>query len=244
MSVVVLRQVLHTFSVEHPGQKTFLHGTVCYDTNLVGGAEGEELVFRVPVQHAVGGLKRRHRMNGVQTFELGCIEVRDSGVADLALCDYIGDRRPGLFNSLIGLGPVNLVQIDHLDSEARKAGVHFLENRPGIQVWKDRLFIVPSPSALRGYDRSLSDGYFLQRPAQYLFRMAQPVDRRCIYPVDPQLERAAYRCHGIDVVLRSPSETPIPASLGPAAKTHRGKLKIRRSERPCLHFILLIRLRW
>src|SRR5947209_5125637 len=64
--------------------------------------------------------------------------------------------------------------------------------------------------------------------------MAEPVRRRRVDPIDPELHRVLDRRHRFRIVLRSPSESPFAAD-GPGAEAHDGDVESRIAQSSLLH---------
>ena len=84
------------------------------------------------------------------------------------------------------------------------------------------VLLVPDHAALGEDVRPLRRGNALERAPDDLFRVAQPVHRRGVDPVDPPLDGVPDRGDRLLVVLRAPAEGPAAAADGPRAEADGG----------------------
>src|SRR5437879_560249 len=71
--------------------------------------------------------------------------------------------------------------------------------------------------------------------------MSQPIDRRRIDPIDPEVQRMAHRRKRVGIVLRPPAIGPATAADRPRAESEPGDIHAAAAEWPCgkRHLILL-----
>ena len=79
------------------------------------------------------------------SLELGNVEIGDSDVANLPFLSKLDERSPGL-DYRRGVRPVDLVQVDRLDSEPSKAGLRFSPNGFGSEPLANALLLPDQPA--------------------------------------------------------------------------------------------------
>jgi hypothetical protein len=96
-------------------------------------------------------------------------------VADQSLVLELLQRRPALLDVLVGVRPVDLVEVDRVHAEPREARLRLAADRIAVQV-EDR----PAAGALQKPDLGEDVGSPLEprdRPADDLLRVTEAVDR-------------------------------------------------------------------
>jgi len=106
---------------ELPGQEGIGHGAVGHDADTLGYAIGQQFALDGPIQQAVWRLQGGDGVDGLKSFHLGHGEVGDPGITDLALGDQLPDGRPSLFDIGFGIRPVDLIEVDGLDTQPSQA---------------------------------------------------------------------------------------------------------------------------
>ncbi len=195
------------------------------------------------------GEQRERRLDRVDVadrlaaLELLDVEVGDAEPARLPLVDELGHRPPRLLERRTGrpVGPVDLVEVDPLEAEAAQAVLALLADRRWTQVVLDHAFGTPEPAApaLREDEHVLASAVRLERAADDLLGVAEPVDSRRVDPVDAALDRVADRGHRLVVVDRVPSRT----STGRRSPTRRSPTVVSSGPELAEHAHLHARLR-
>ncbi len=146
-------------------------------------------------------------------------EVRHAAPANLSLLDESRHLAPGILDGGTDLiGPVELVEVDTLHSESTKRCLALVPDRiPSEDAARSgpRIALVPHDPTLREDVWPLPLGNVAEKATYHLFRVTQPVRRRRIYPVEPQLDRVAKRVQRGMVVLWSPVHEATRAADGP-----------------------------
>jgi hypothetical protein len=125
---------------------------------------------------------------------------------DIALALERGHGRPALFDVLVRVGPVDLIEVDGIDLQPSQAGLAFPPDRLGLETVADLSALVPDHAALREDVRA--DGHAFESARDDLLRVAQPIDGRRVDPVDAGVQRLSYGRDGVTVVLTAPGELP------------------------------------
>ena len=213
------------FARELAGQQAGCHRAVDDDPDVVGGAERQQLGFDPLIQHAVRRLQRSDGMDRLGAAHLADAEVGRARVADLALLDHAGDLGPRLFHVGVGVGPVDLVEVDHVHAQPAQAALRLLAHARRLQPVEDRALgrVIPDQAALRRQDHAIAAP--LERLADDFLRVAQAVGGRGVDPVDPRVEAGLDGRDRFVVVLRPPAEVPRPAD-GPRAEADRGEVEV------------------
>ncbi len=207
---------LDALSIVLACQHPRLHRAVGDDTDVMFRAVRKQLLFNIALQHVVWGLERRHRVNRLDSFQLLYAEVRHPTVADLPLLDQLGNRRPRLLDLLLRVGPVNLVQVDHVHIQPTQAVLrllsHALCREPLVRGVSP---FVPYQPAFRGHNHlipSTGDGL-----PHDLLRVTKTIGWRRIDPVDPQLQGPIDGLQGPRIILGTPPIVPPTSTDGPRA---------------------------
>ena len=125
---VILRHFLDAFLSHGAGQQAGLHGRIIDDADTVLCAEGKNVGFDGAVDHGIGRLERGDGRDLEGALHLGDAEVGDADEPDFAFALEFSHGRPALFDFGVGNGPVNLVKVDDVRSEASEACFYFFAN--------------------------------------------------------------------------------------------------------------------
>ena len=85
---------------------------------------------------------------GADALHLRDIEIRHADPAHLALLLAVGQRAPALFDIFLGLGPVDLIEVDDVHFEAAQAGFALAADGIRLQALVDLAVLVPVALAL------------------------------------------------------------------------------------------------
>ena len=217
---------------EFAGQKTAYHRAVDDHADVIFGAVRQQGILDAAPQHAVGRLERRYRVNGLHGLQVLHREVGYAGIANLPFLDHFGDLGPCFLNFSGRIGPVNLVQVDHVRFEALQARFAFLAYAAGLQAPVDSAVLFPVGSAFRG-QKHLVPAARNSLPHDF-FGMPKAVDTGCVYPVDTHVESTANGSDGLLVFLGAPAVLPVAAADGPGAEADAGELFSGISEGACV----------
>ena len=228
-AVVVPGKFGNAFACDFAREQSFLHRAVGHHADVLLGAKRKELRFDVPHQHAVGRLYRCDRMDRLDSFDLGDVEITDSGIPDLARSDDIRDGVQGFLDFLLWLGPVHLVQVNHPDSEPGQTGVHFREDGFFSEGWKQFSVRTPGTAAFGGDEGFVRPAF--ESLSDDRLAMAESVGGGGVNPVDAQIEGAMDGFDGEGVVLGPPAEGPAAAADRPGAEADLSEIKFRPTER-------------
>src|SRR5207244_1105198 len=166
--------------------------------------EGQDLVLDGAVDERVRRLERLDGGDRLDPTQLPDVEVRDSDVADEPLLLQFGEGGPSLLEVGLRVGPVDLVEVDRIDSQPGEAGLDLAPDGIARQA-------VGDPAAASVQERRLREHVGAvpaagQGPADNLLRVPEPVDGRRVDPVGPEVERPLDRRQGLIVVLLAPGE--------------------------------------
>ena len=120
-------------------------------------------------------------------------EVRYPEITKLSLLLDPLYRLEGLLEGGVGVGPMDLPQIDHIDAQPTEGGVNLLVERLRLQI-TPVLVRCPNDAAFRRDDEPFTPS--LDCSAYYLFRMTGPIGRCGIDERDSRVDRrlnCAYR---------------------------------------------------
>jgi hypothetical protein len=188
----------------------------------VASAERKNLLFDFGRENRIGRLERSDGGDGLGASELRGIEVGDADPADLAFLLQLGESGPAFFDFGVGVGPVDLVEIDGIDGEAAQTGFAFAADGIAPEGAADGASFVPDESAFREYIRT--GGAAFERAADDFFGVAEPVNGGGVDPVDAAVEGGMDGGDGVGVVLGSPGEgQPLPPMA--QAPTPRGVIR-------------------
>ena len=136
------------------------------------------------------------------------IEIRDTDPADLSLLLELRHCRPAFFKfgGVID-GPMNLVKINGINTQAPQAVFTLLANRISLQHIVNFPLPIPTQTTLREDIRTRTLPT-RQRVGDDFFRVAGAIDRSSINPVDTQIESRFNRTYGFAFVLRPPVDAP------------------------------------
>ena len=127
----------------------------------------------------------------------------------------IEQRLPGLLHTFIGLGPVQLVEINAVGLETFERAFHFLQNGGAGGKPVGRAILVGQHAALGGHRHRLAP--FLDGFANDLLGQAEAVSVRGIDPVYAGLERLEDGGDRVGLILRPPAHAPVVSTNSPRA---------------------------
>jgi hypothetical protein len=81
--------------------------------------------------------------------QLADVEVRDADVAHEALSLQLGERLPRLLDVLVGVRPVDLVDVDDVELQARQAGLDLAPQRVSLEAVRDSAVLLGKPWSAR-----------------------------------------------------------------------------------------------
>ena len=204
------------------GEQAGVHGGVVDDADVVLLAEGEIFGFVGAVEHGVGRLLRGDGGDLHDALHLRDAEVGDADPADFSFALEVGHGGPALFDVFVGLGPVDLVEVDGFDLQAAEAGFALAADLfLGVG---DFFFVVPDHGGLGedvGFVRGGLDGFGYD-----FFGVAEAVDGGGVDPVDAEVEGFVDGGDGVVVVLRAPCEGPVASANGPCAEADGGEVEV------------------
>ncbi len=149
-------------------------------------------------------------------------EVGDADPADFAFALEVGHDGPALFDVFVGLGPVDLVEVDGLDLQAAEAGFALAADL--LLGVRDFSLFVPDHGGL-GEDVGLVRGG-LEGSGDDFFGVAEAVDGGGVDPVDAEIECAVDGGDGVVVVLIAPCHGPVASADGPCAEADGGEVEV------------------
>ena len=161
--------------------------------------------------------------------------VRNSDVPDLALLLQVNQRLPSLFNFVVGLRPVHLVQINAIGLQSPEAGFTLCENALTFQAAANLSVSLGNTTTFCGNQRAIGQRNRFHRLCHVFLAATFSIDGRGINPVDSQFDRTNDRVHGRGLVLIAPAKLPVPATNGPGSQTNHTKLQAAAAERSKLH---------
>ena len=88
--------------------------------------EGQNVGFNPASQHGVWRLQAGDRRDLLPAFHLVHIEVRHTDPAHLALLAKAREQLPRRFDLVIGIGPVDLVEVNGLHAQPAQRGMQLL----------------------------------------------------------------------------------------------------------------------
>ena len=118
---------------------------------------------------------------------------------------------------------MDLVEVDHVDTEAPEAVLDFPANRIALEHVRDLTGLIPDHRALGEDERAAGEAR--DRLPDDLFRVTEAIDRGGVDPVDAAGNRVADRRNGLRIVLGAPGELPARASQRIRADADRGDLE-------------------
>src|SRR5467141_4491205 len=167
-------------------------------------------------------------------FEQGDVEVRDAGGANFSFAHQLDHLGPGVLDWCTGvIRPVKLIEVDAFYSQPAKRSFAFAPY--GVRLehttrFFHRIVAIPNEAAFREHIRPFGRWQITQQAPDNFFRMAQPIDRRRIDPVDAVVESLTHGGQGVGIILRSPSKGPASASDRPRAKSNRCDMEPARTQ--------------
>ncbi len=231
---IVLGQRRHALRREALRQQPGLHGAVADDPSVMTGTPGNLLLRGRAIDQRKRRLQRIHVPDRLATLEQSRVEVRYACRADLSLLDELHHCGPGILDRRTRVRPVELIQIDALDTEPAERGFAFAADRIRAEVPPRRLHaiaLVPDEAALGENERVLGARQLAKQLSYDFLGMPEPVDRRGVDPVDTQFERMAHRGQRRRIVLRTPAIRPAAAADGPRAESDAGDVQSAVAER-------------
>src|SRR5215212_6518586 len=217
---VVGREVLDALGGHLAREQPAPHRRVDDDADVVLPAVREYLLLDAAVEHVVGRLEALDGGYLPYPLHLGEVEVRDPDVADLALVLELGHCLPALLNVLVGVGPVDLVEIYDVGLQASEALFALTLHRVLLEDIRDIALVVPHERALSKDAGPLGVGDALERAGDECLGVAEAVDGGGVHPVDPQVNGPPYGSHRLVVVLRSPGSSPAAPAYRPGPETY------------------------
>jgi hypothetical protein len=97
--------------------------------------------------------------------QLADVEIGHADVPDEPLLLQLGQGRPALFDVLLGVRPVNLVQVDRVDTQPPQARLGLAQDGVPLQAVPHMAGAVVQQRGLREHLRAL--GQALERPADH-----------------------------------------------------------------------------
>src|SRR4029077_2317647 len=173
------------------------------------------------------------RRDGQGALHLGDAEVGDADVAHLPLALEARQFRPALLNVFLWFGPVDLVEIDHIDLQATQTAFALAPNRLRLKACDDGSVRVPHPLALGENIRTRRTS--LKCARHHLFGMTESVKRGSVQPVEAVIQGGVNGGDRIAIVLRAHATVPTAASDGPGADSGGGEVEIAVSKLSRLH---------
>src|SRR5436190_7534 len=135
---VVVRKALDPLPRHGAGQQSRPHRRVDDHADSLALAERQNLVLRFAVDQRVWRLQRLDGGDCLSTLQLFDAEVRDADVACEALSFELGQRGPTFLDLLVGGRPVDLVEVDRVEPEPRKAALELAPERVALQALERR----------------------------------------------------------------------------------------------------------
>ena len=147
LAPVVLGQALDPLARHRAGQQAGAHRRVDDHADPLALGEGQDLLLDLARDQRVRRLQRLDRRDLLDPPQLLDVEVRDADVADEAFLLQLGERRPALLDLLVGDRPVDLVEVDRVDSEPREAPLELAPQR--VALAGSAPSFAPAPRAAR-----------------------------------------------------------------------------------------------
>ena len=119
---------------------------------------------------------------------------------------------------------MDLVQVDYVALQPAQAGFQFTSNRVLLEAFGNLAILIPDSCALGEHVGLV--GNTVQSLRHHFFGVPESVDRGCVDPVDPVIERFVNRCDRVLVILRAPRESPPWTTHGPRSYANRGYVQI------------------
>src|ERR1700722_615363 len=193
-----------------------MHRGVIDDADIVLLAEWQDRCLNRPVQHGVRRLVRGDRSDLHHAPHLIRAEVRDADPTNFALPLQVRHHTPGFFDLLIRLGPMHLVKIDDVYTQAAKAVLCLAANV--LQTVADLAFLVPDQAAFSKDEWLVRSA--LERSGNHLLGMPQAIYRCSVNPVDTKIQGLMDGSDRILIVLRPPGKLPAPSPDPPGSEAH------------------------
>src|ERR1700733_4791700 len=181
---VVCREVGDALFGHGSGEQAGVHRGIVKDADVVGFAEWEVFGLVGAVEHGVRRLLRGDRRDLHDPLHLRDREVGDADPTNFSFALQISHDGPALFDVLVWLGPVNLVEVDGFNVQTAEA-VFALAANLFLRVG-DLFFVVPDHGGLGENVGFVRGG--LERTGYDLFGVAESVNRGGVDPVDAEVE--------------------------------------------------------
>src|SRR4029077_16411590 len=126
-------------------------------------------------------------------------------------------------------GPMDLIEVDHVDLQPLETRLGFPANGRGLEVVRNFSGFIPDKAALGEGIRARTK--LLDSAADDHLRVPQPVGRCGINPIHAVIQARMDRGDGFAVILRAPSEFPLSSPNGPGSNPNRRNPQVALSER-------------
>src|SRR5436190_20266972 len=233
LSPIVVRQSCNSLAAHRTGQQSRSHRRIADDANPLPRCERQDLVLDLAMEQRISRLQRRKWGNRSCPVHLSDAEIGNADIADLPLLLQRGHCLPALFQLLVRLGPVHLVEIDRVHLKPPQASLAFASHGIGLEAVANMATLIPSHAAFGEYVGAVADTF--ERPRDDLLRMAQSIDSRGVDPVDTGVERLVNGRDRVIVALSPPAKFPSRATDRPGPKTDRSNVQIRVSQLSGFH---------
>src|SRR5215472_970050 len=210
-----------------------MHGRIADHPNVVPPDVWQFSLLDLPRQDGVRRLERSNGSDRLRTFHLSGAEIGNTDVAHLAFPLQARHLGPAFFDVFVGLGPVNLVEVDGVDFQAPQTDFTLTADGCSFQRTADPSILVPDTLTL-GEDVGARTAQ-VKRAGHHFLGMPQAVNGRGIDPVDAEIECRLDGGDRIAVVLRTPGPLPTASSHRPCANPDGGNPQVALSELPGLH---------
>jgi len=224
-AVVIRIEIGGALGGEFARQQAPEHRAVADHADVVLATVGQNIGFDITGQHAVRWLQAGDRMDGLRPLHLFDTEIGNAQVTDFACVDAVDQRAPALFNVLIGLGPVQLHQVDDVDTQPLEAGIDFRLDAVCFQRAVDAAVFFPAAIALGGDHGATRRPQLFKSLTDHDLGMPQAIDRGGIDPVDALINGSDDRGNGLIIILPPPTEKPATAAHGPGSQADAGDIE-------------------
>src|SRR5579864_909605 len=128
---------------------------------------------------------------------------------------------------------MKLVEIDSFHTQAAQGSLAFAPYGIWLQssLRLSHGIAFESHAALGENQRALRLWNIAQKPSHHFLRMAQPINRGRINPIDAQIDRVAHRRDGLGVVLVPPAVRPATSADCPGTESNCGDFQSTRTQR-------------
>ena len=157
LAPVVLGQLLDPLAGHRAGQQAGAHRRVDDHADPLALGEGQQLLLDLARDQRVGRLQRLDRARSAGSAAAGAtLKLETPMWRTRPCCLELGERRPALLDLLVGDRPVDLVEVDRIDSEPREAAFELAPQRVAAQALDRRAARPLGLSALREHVRALA----------------------------------------------------------------------------------------